>query len=721
MEFPRRTFLKLGGAAAAVGALEGGATVRDGVLDALKGGVDLPEPSRSAEAKIRDFESPFRGDEAFKRRAQATVEGTEASHHGYLHAHYEQSTARKMPSRVQTILANLVPGLAGQESKFDITAVNPRTNASGIMQVLPHTHANKHPRKALTEAEEAAFIKFAADYKAQVEFSFDYFDLIYQHYTEEKNIDFNRLGRQFGLDSLQRDIFTTFCLMNGYNVGMGWFGTLLVYFAENFDEDNLPDSCDGTALSLFNVFAEFFYHRNGPTSQHYAEESSEYVFRSLAGNEVLNDMFGTDYGLKEVGSFEDYLPKTHQAVAAVTGWMVADSVQDPYFKKRWLGRPVINVAASTMRTVAHTTKGVFDIVTGAGSAAPSKPKGKKKTAKKAPVAKKTARGEGEKTSNKGGSNKGRRKPKPSPGPTRRQMIGGTAAGILGIGAGTYASLDWSDNGKIDGSILWGEDDDEAEANLSNSAEFSAKEVPKEMIRLAARGIRLSSSGKAENEDGLVDAGGRTTLVGMRKDVWQAMETMLSDLGLLRSEANMETLYKDFEDSDKDHITYINETFGFNRTSQFIITGLAESGQRTRNSTNSQSGHANGYAMDMATLTGQRFGSTLFRGVAEASKAAGAKYDKRFVFPDEHPLMQSGMIVGNTLFRYQGHNKFYLFGLRQGDQVYVCWLNLEGNHRHMELIPWDNYHKEKEARGVGFSDKLKRVWQPEVRDYIQENL
>lgn len=260
-----------------------------------------------------------------------------------------------------------------------------------------------------------------------------------------------------------------------------------------------------------------------------------------------------------------------------------------------------------------------------------------------------------------------------PKPTRRQFLwGGGAAAALAGGAYYRGEIADAVTDLISG----------VETNLDGT--YSVSEVPAELRRLNERGIFLYSWSQGYNETGTVDAAGRTTLMGMRKDVWATVEQLLEDLDLLDQADSAEA------------------------EEAIVVTGLAEgAGHSTRSH-----GHGNGYSVDFRINAARRIRDRLIEDTTVTNRFT------RELHPN-HRLRESGLVVGEQIFRF--NSKYFLFGVKHGGQVFVCYFDAESSHSHMEMIPWEDYNVDSQAEFVleaQLPHSMRGIWRQEVRDYIR---
>ena len=314
--------------AAALGAISGGAV--EAALD------DDWENLKTAAEKIDHFRTKkggFDNDTAFHENAQTeTIEGAGLNRAEYIWTLFSTKEARNMPPEIQSRLADIAPGIAAQESRFNNNVKASSAGARYIWQLTAgavkdtndHTGSSHtfEDTKKLTVATEVAF---------------NYFDhTIYQVIEPVAT----KCIEQFGLHESEGANFMVLCMVNAYNTGPGRMRGVLTNFmqsnlgalgrseaiahlvrgaaieqtyqeildwaerngldwARTLDANDVYEAYSGTGVSLFNALSERAY-RDGYDPK-YRKDSSEYTFKVLAGAESLAE----EYTLPDERSAEE--------------------------------------------------------------------------------------------------------------------------------------------------------------------------------------------------------------------------------------------------------------------------------------------------------------------------------------------------------------------------------------------------------------------------------
>lgn len=500
---------------------------------------------------------------------------------------------------------------------------------------------------------------FRDNFPEQVEFAFKYFDEeIYQVLDEQAN--FKAIGHKYGVSGDELNTFIVLSMVNAYKAGQTRMKNVLNAFLAGFAARSLPDNFDGTGLGLFDLMTQF--NANYQPVSGYGPRSREYPKLAVAGAQSLSERYNAPYGLKEESPWLQTA-----GVGALVGAVLSDAKLDPTFKKQGT---LINSLPALGKVPFKLVNEIKDLV---ASVAGIK-KGKKAPSKTAVSLKQPKVAAQPKTKTARKSKKANRGALPAF--TRRQaMVGGVATAAVGAGLG------------FKDTIL----DTLSDVGLeSTSGVYDRSEVASELARLRERGIFLTSSTQGFNENGEVDGRGRTALVSMRKDVWATMEQLFEELQML----------------DQARSPHDEEAV--------IITGMAEdAGHSTRTH-----GHGPGHAIDLrnngTNQTARRLSNRLLQNTEQESGNARS-------VAVEHRLRESGMLVGDKIFRY--NSKYFLFGMEHQGRTWVAYFDAESTHRHLELIPWDDYNVESRSEFIELADLSRRmggIWREEVKDHIEEH-
>lgn len=285
--------------AGVVGAAVAGGLAFEASSSALSG----PEKNKELDLKIKEeiekFKQVFYENKSMPMLAkQEVIGGNGLNRHTYLHEYFKDNKARYIPDSVRLHIANLVNGLAAEESKYHNGLKSP-VGAAGILQIMPRTyfdtegHNNKHTWESVKKSM-----------KEQVEFSFKYLDeTVYRHLNESENaIPLEKVCAQFKLDKTESDVFSALVILNSYNAGAGNMVNIINKFCAAFpSSEELPKSFNHTGLGLFyiliNTALDPTFSQKEPPSKSYGMHARNYVLKVLAATEVLNKELGTSYGI----------------------------------------------------------------------------------------------------------------------------------------------------------------------------------------------------------------------------------------------------------------------------------------------------------------------------------------------------------------------------------------------------------------------------------------
>ncbi len=655
------------GALAAPGVMEG----FDALSEETEGAT-----TQQARREIDRFRVSFDNDNALISEAsESAVERwylpavVERDRHQFLYDYFSNTRARYMPAGVQNRITPLMPGLAAQESRFHTNRESP-AGAVTILQFLPSTYKGLGGELSIDELKD--------DFAEQVEFAFKHLDESVYKLLADK-VDFDGLCSKYGVNGSEKDEFIALSVINAYKAGQGNMVRVLNSFHKGFLTRSLPPGFDKTGLGLFYVMSNFMSGYGRSIEPDYGPQSHEYPLKVIAGAESLGETFDEPYGLKV-----DRSSLLAKGVGAAVGLVVADGILDPAKPRKTIkalpkdiGLAAIKSPVTVAQLVSRTAAMVVEpkkILKKLPKKKAVKPKLKSET-----KASKRAPSKPSKT-------------KKSPLLTRRRLLATAATGgVAGLGAALKGPIVELFSGAP--TILSGDLNDK----------LVASEVPKTLADLNRRGIFLSSSWEAggTEENGEVDACGRTTLAGLREVVLDTVVKLLEDLDLLDQ----------INDDEVDYDSNSGRREAENHPQAIVLTGGAEGCDHSKR----EHGHGNGYAVDLRKNSSDRIEQAL---VAQTTVVN----DFTRVLSPEHKLMQSGLVIGDKIFRFNG--KYFLFGVQNRGQQFVCYFDAESSHRHLEMIPWDDYNVESQAefkREAKLPNSMRGIWRESVRDHVRANL
>jgi len=639
---------------------------------------DLPD-LQNPDDKIAESKAVFDGQASWRERAALPVNG----HEHLTRAEYAAEFFRNAQTVMPAIKGNHSSGARIQQW-FDTFVEMPESIRENLSEIVAGQIAqeSKFDNNAFNRSSRARTLwqiipdvyRIEANYDeaamASMETSTQVAFYNYERiYTVLKNgvqlgnidvhgLDFERFKNHFGFTQPQWENFLTLVMVNAYNTGERRMLEILHWFQGEYSADDWAQLENKTELGLFSLMADSA--RSNRAFRRYDRHSSEYVFKSLGAQASLD------------GGGLDYTQTGASLVSRATTW-----VKDQLYET---GIPVATgtVAGLATRNALATSERF------------PKPKKTVKT-----LAGKATRDLGRftrtaieqiglsaKATYRGSAESAKRHAIPNQTMTRREALtklgGATAASVAGlIGARNsdlFADVDFNFP-------------DNLISAPSLEGSFSAAEVPAEMARLNARGIFLSSSTQGFSENVLVDGPGRTALVSMRKDVLATIEQLLNDLDLL------------------------DKTTDQNSNNAVVITGMAEdAGHSPR-----VHGHGPGFAVDYRHHTAENIEAKLI----DHTEVVNAT--TRNLHP-EHRLLQSGLVIGEKIFRY--NSKYFLFGVQHSGKNYVCYFDAESSHRHMEMIPWEDYNVESQEAFVEAAElprSMRGIWREQVQNYVEEQV
>ncbi len=567
---------------------------------------------------------------------------------------------QRIPEPVRQRLSKIVPGQVAQESKFDNGLVNPRSRARTVWQIIPDVYAKEAKETATTMASLKTSTKVAFYNYERIYTVFKNGVEIPDLNIDVEGLDFEAFKRRFGLSEDQWNNFLALAMLNAYNTGERRMLEIMHWFKDNFSLSDVAQIENQTELGLFSMMADLA--RTSGKFSRYGEESNEYVFKSLGAAKSLSHT-------------------NRLAFAEI------DAVDSPVnVASRWVKNRITDTGVPILVGAA----GGLAVDNGFETAKQNPSKLRKKASRSERYADKVWRyvqtalqrswRGGKAVINEKEEVKKQGK-KPAHEVTRREVLKGGGAALGVSAAGLTAHRYREEIGEMMSEFVT----DLSEV-IGHEGEISKSEVPKVIAHLKSRGIFLRSSGVGFNEDGMSTAGNRTAVIGMRKDVLGAFESLLNDLKLL-----------DKADSPDD-------------PGAIVVTGMAEGGHSKR-----KHGHGNGFAIDLRSETATRVAKEIVAGTTRLNTTSRS-------VPESHLLVKSEMLVGKKIFRYSG--KYLLFGVEHQGKIYVCYFDSESTHRHIEFIPWEDYNVESGrqfAKDSKIPFGMTGIWRKEVRDYIRSQV
>jgi len=296
----RREFLKAA-AGAGIGAAAGGAISE--ISNSIEKTPFVPTPPHEKIARYRtNFDT---AKDLLEYSSKPTIGAEEYSRAEYVQHAFETLPVENMPEPVREKLALIAQGIPAQESRYN-NGLTSNRGARGIWQL---TQPAVTVVRQLSERNDLT-LDDTKSLRIATEVAFAYLDkVLYPSIAEqvERAADHFRL-----MDQDERATFATLCLVNAYNAGGGRMSNVLEKITRLYSSASLVKSPTDNGITLFNAITERAYQRG--VDSRYGKESSEYVFRVLAGAESLTETsaFTTETdsqpeGLAEEESWTDQL------------------------------------------------------------------------------------------------------------------------------------------------------------------------------------------------------------------------------------------------------------------------------------------------------------------------------------------------------------------------------------------------------------------------------
>lgn len=233
-------------------------------------------------AAIQKYKKEFESDSKFKNRLDVKVlnDPHGRSRLEYVREAFLTTKSENFSPRMQAKLAVIIPGLAAQESKFDASSKNTRSGAYGIYQVT-ESHLNFINEIRKRRGEELFTHQTLNRMIESTNFIFYSLD---KYFYKEVCVPAMEFAKSYGLSDEQAENFGIYCMLASYNNGPTRLLDVLNVFKKVYTPGVVGDYIF-TPLSLFHVisvWAEKTKARSG-----YGVESSQYLFRVLAGAEYL--------------------------------------------------------------------------------------------------------------------------------------------------------------------------------------------------------------------------------------------------------------------------------------------------------------------------------------------------------------------------------------------------------------------------------------------------
>lgn len=232
--------------------------------------------------KIEKFKKSFEVDRKFFERANTQVIGVKEniSRVNYAQDSFLNFKAKKMPPSFQAKMAVLVPGILAQETRYDPTVVS-SAGATGIIQALPALVYDIN--KIRTKQNKLPFdLQDMSKMINAMEFFYTAMDEVF--YTAI-SVPAYKIGKDYGLDHEQAENFSVYCTINAYNTGPTRMRNVLASFFRAFEPNETKKEFSYSSLSLFGALVA--WAKQIKAVDGYREQSADYVFKVIAGTEIL--------------------------------------------------------------------------------------------------------------------------------------------------------------------------------------------------------------------------------------------------------------------------------------------------------------------------------------------------------------------------------------------------------------------------------------------------